>query len=143
MLLVICVMKKLYLLLAFILFTVGGCGLLRNHIIKEKRKAFVHLVAVSEVAPGLAMPMSMASGFIVANEGRRSVVLTAAHFCLRNMEAEEISFHDDFFISTLDERTVNGRIIAIDPFIDVCLLETPHIGGGSVKFSPYPPFLIL
>lgn len=139
MLLVICVMKKLYLLFALILLTVGGCSFLRNHIIKEKRKAFVHLVAISEVAPGIALPISMASGFIVANEGHRSVVLTAAHFCLKNMAEKELSFHDDFIISTLDERRVNGRILAVDPYIDVCLLSTPHIGGGSVKFSAYPP----
>ena len=139
MLLVICVMKKLYLLFAFIILIIGGCSVLRNHIIKNKRNAFVHLVAVSEVAPGFALPMSMASGFIVANEGYRSVVLTAAHFCLKNMNVEEVSFHDDFFITTIDERRVNGRIIAIDPTIDVCLLETPHIGLGSVKFSSYPP----
>jgi len=132
-------MKKLYLLLGLILLTIGGCSVLRNHIIKEKRKAFVHLVAVSEVSPGFALPMSMASGFIIANEGHRSVVLTAAHFCLKNMNDKEISFHDDFFISTLDDRHVNGKIIAIDPTIDVCLLATPHIGLGSVKFSPYPP----
>ena len=38
--------------MAFILMIISGCSVIKNHIIKERRKSFVHLLAVSEIAPG-------------------------------------------------------------------------------------------
>tara|TARA_B100000287_G_scaffold402779_1_gene424005 strand:- start:1932 stop:2642 length:711 start_codon:yes stop_codon:yes gene_type:complete len=132
-------MKKLYLLLAFILITISGCAVVKNHIIKERRKSFVHLLAVSEVSPGFKFPVSMASGFVVQGGDNYNIVLTAAHFCVKSMEEEEMSFHDEFYVSTIDERSSIGNIIAVDRSIDVCLLKINNLNVHAVKFARNSP----
>ena len=132
-------MKKLFLLMAFIVATVSGCAVIKNHIIKERRKSFVHLLAVSEIAPGLKLPVSMASGFLVKDGPTHNVVLTAAHFCVKSMEEVEMSFHDEFYVATIDERTSIGSILAVDRSIDVCLLRINNIGVKPVKFANAGP----
>ena len=132
-------MKKLYLLMAIILITISGCAVIKNHIIKERRKSFVHLLAVSEIQPGFMFPVSMASGFVVQTGDNHNVVLTAAHFCVRSMEEKEMSFHDSFHVATIDERQSVGTIIAVDRSIDVCLLRIDNLGVHAVKFAANPP----
>ena len=125
--------------MAFILITISGCAVIKNHIIKERRKSFVHLLAVSEIQPGFMFPVSMASGFVVKGGENYNVVLTAAHFCVRSMEEEEMSFYDAFHVSTIDERQSLGTIIAVDRSIDVCLLKIDNLNVSAVKFSSAPP----
>ena len=65
----------------------------------------------------------MASGFVVQDGDNYNIVLTAAHFCVKSMEEVEMSFHDEFYVSTIDERSSIGSILAVDRSIDVCLLK--------------------
>lgn len=119
--------------------TISGCSVIKNHIIKERRKSFVHLLAVSEIEPGFKFPVSMASGFVVQGGKNYNVVLTAAHFCVKSMEEEEMSFHDEFYVATIDERSSIGKIIAVDRSIDVCLLKIKNINVNAVKFARIGP----
>jgi len=125
--------------MAFILITISGCAVIKNHIIKERRKAFVHLLAVSEIKPGFMLPISMASGFVIKAGKNYNVILTAAHFCVRSMEEEEMSFYDEFHVATIDEKTAIGSILAVDRSIDVCLLKINNLDIRPVVFASSEP----
>jgi serine protease Do len=87
----------------------------------DVRDSIVSLVGISEETGRLRVT----TGFVVHSKR----VLTAGHFC--------VGIAEDLVVSSYNspEHYIDGRITALDPFNDLCLVNVPTLDSPAVRWS--------
>lgn len=133
-------MKKIMISLVSAMLILGGCSFITKQILKNKRKSFVQVMALSiQSATGIPAS-SVASGFAVAERDEGTYIMTAGHFCVKSVTQEgQIIIENNIFVNTSKGESHKAVLVGLSHKIDACLLRTEPLDMEPLEVSLHAP----
>jgi len=133
-------MKKMFVSLIIALLMIGGCSFITKQILKNKRKSFVQVMALSIQATNGMPASSVASGFAVAERDEGTYILTAGHFCVNSITLDgQIVLENNIFVNTSKGESHKAILVGLSHKIDACLLRTKPLDMEPLEISLHNP----
>jgi S1-C subfamily serine protease len=133
-------MKKIMISLVSAMLILGGCSFITKQILKNKRKSFVQVMALSIQSASGKPSSSVASGFAVAERDEGTYIMTAGHFCVNSVSQDgQIIIENNIFVNTSKGESHKAVLVGLSHKIDACLLRTAPLDMEPLEVSLHDP----
>lgn len=110
-------------------------NLFTKNLLEQRRHSFVGLTKVILSPEKQMVGMATASGVVIGHAGKSSYILTAKHFCDKEME----DFTDVIQAHTQKSISVETEVVSKSLEMDACIMKSARLPVRAIKMANFAP----